>query len=342
MGPLLAPPRQRANRPLLGQHPILHLLRGEAQCAAARSARASGARFVRADFYWSVIERVRGRFDWRLTDRLVAVAAQHGLIVLPILAYPPRWAARTTLTLPRQRSPYARFVSRVVARYGPRGVFWRRNPRLARATPRHFELWNEPYQPWFSGGRPDPAVYAKLVRSAVSRGRAANPRARFILAGEAVWATPSGALRNWMEDMYSAVPGLGRYFDAVSVHPYSGGPPEFWDPRMDIRGQSRRLELVRSSLLRHGDGAKHLWVTEIGWPTCSGRHGCISEQSQADYLRSFFGLWRSRWRRYVDVVVGYELRDNRRPDQAAWEGHYGLLRPDGGAKPGWHVFRAQR
>ena len=343
-GPALSPRRRRRGGLALGQHAVLHTVSGAAMCARAQAARRSGARFLREDFYWAVIERGRGRFDWRYYDRLMAVAAQHGLTVLPLLGYPPPWAARNSLTIPTRHGPYGRFVARVVARYGPGGTFWRlpAQRRLARLPAVWFELFNEPYYALFSQRGVDPGNYARLVRSTVRRARAANRRARFLLSADSAWTAPDRSVRDWMADMYVAVPDLGRWFDGVSVHPYSNVSPNVFTPDHDTRGQSRRLERVRDFLGRRGETAKHLWITEVGWTTCPRpQDACLSEAEQAAYLEQLFRLARTRWRGYVDVVFGYELRDHLPPGYPFREGFFGLLRADGSPKPAWDVFRTQ-
>src|SRR5207247_8663651 len=92
---------------------------------------------------------------------------------------------------------------------------------------------------------------------------------------------------DWVGDMCLAVPDLGDYADAVAVHPYSRLPPGYTGNELPVRLQTRRLEQVHTSLAAHGDDIP-LWVTEIGWPTCSSGRSCVSEAVQAQDLRSMF------------------------------------------------------
>ena len=323
---------------LIGQHAVLRSFRGRALCKRAQLARRSGATLVREDFGWSKIESHPGHFDWTRTDRVVSAAAHHGLTVLPLLDETPRWVARSSTAIPSNHRSFARFVAHVVARYGPRGRFWRKNRQLPSRAPRYFELYNEPYLPDFSDGRPDPANYARLVRSAVSHARHANRRARFLIEGETTYTSDYQSYHAWMSGMYAAVPNLGKYYSAVAVHPYSVEPPDRYTAGAS-RWQTRRLEEVRNFLVAHGDARKKLWITEVGWPTCPHDSTCIGERTQAAYLRSLFKLARTRWRGYVDAIVIYMLRDYRPSSGPAREGYFGLLRADGGAKPAWRTLR---
>lgn len=317
----------------LGIHANLRSERGRALCGQAALAASSGASLVREDLEWSVIEPRPGVLHFGAYDRMFEVAASYGLTVLPLLDSTPGWAGPDQHALPRDPAAYARFASVVVARYGPGGTFWRGHPGLAAQAPVYFELWNEPYQPGSGGDRPDPGAYARLVRTAVPSARAANNGARFLLEGETTWTARDGTHGEWMRALYAAVPDLGRYFDAVAVHPYSLNPP-----RALVSGdrrQSRRLEEIHRILVAHGDGAAHLWATEIGWPTCDEGEVCVGEATQAADLDEFLHLARTRWRRYVDSVIVYTLRDYA-PGK---EGSFGLLRRDGSPKPAWQVLR---
>src|SRR5439155_8041636 len=193
-------------------------------------------------------------------------------------------------------------------------------------APRFFELWNEPYFGPFANLRPDPAAYARLVRASVGAARRANPRARFLIEAEMGFWDPD-ARRNvdWVGDMYRAVPDLGRYADGVAVHPYSVLPPDYRGGEPPVRQQTRRLEDIHASFAAHGDGGLPLWITEIGWPTCSSGRSCVAEATQAQDVASMFDLARTRWR-YVKALFVYRLDDLR---GSGAESAYGLLRADG-------------
>ena len=96
---------------------------------------ATGARWLRIDFYWPTIQAGGpDAWDWRGTDRIVEAATSRGLEVLAMPAYSPAWA-RPPGTIdhhpPLDPDMYARFVHEAVKRYAPIGV-------------RTWEIWNEP------------------------------------------------------------------------------------------------------------------------------------------------------------------------------------------------------
>jgi Glycosyl hydrolase catalytic core len=329
--------RRRPGGLIVGIHATLRAERRARLCDVADLARRSGVELVREDLDWAGVERAPGRLDWRRYDAIVAVAARRGLTVLPIVGGTPRWAGARPNAVPTDPRTYARFLARAAARYGPRGTFWRAHPELPARPASHLELYNEPFLPAGDDPSPGPAAYARLVRAAVPVARRANPRVRFLIAGETTWTSDFETYRPWMEALYAAVPELGRYFDALSIHPYSADPPTHYTPRADTRWQTPRIEEIRRTLTAHGDSGKPVWVTEIGWSTCPDHPDCVGEARQAAYLRSFFSLARRRWP-YVDAVVVYHLRDHP-GDGDDKEAFFGLVRADRGQKPAWHALR---
>jgi hypothetical protein len=309
-------------------------------CLWAQRAAASGAGYVREDFHWRDVESRRGKFDWRLPDEMVATAARYGLTVLPLLDTPPRWAGGSNV--PKDPLAFARFTARAAARYGPGGTFWKRHSSLPQRPSTWFELLDEPYYPFPAGNVPDPAAYARLVATAVPAGRAANPSTRYLIAGEVAYTLDGGRTElDWMSGMYSAVANFGRYFDALAVHPYSSGSPLNYssDPNAHYY-QTRRVEDLHAAMIAHGDPAKHIWVTEIGWSTCSRNSECVSDATQAHDFRTLFRLRSTRWRSYVDALFAYELRDH--PSSDVTLGAYGIMRRTGARKPSWYAYHAAR
>jgi hypothetical protein len=324
----------------LGENVALRNMRGRGMCLWADRSVGSGVSYVREDFEWASIEARRGKFDWRLQDEVVGTAARYGLTVLPLLLAPPKWAGGPLL--PRDGAAFARFAARAAARYGPGGTFWQRHPSLPQRPATWFELFNEPYYP-STRYVPDPAAYARIVATAVPAARAANPRVRFLIEGETTYTLDGGRTQlDWIGGMYAAVADFGRYFDALAAHPYAHGSPYAWGPSLgDHRYQTRRVEDMHNALIAHGDGAKHLWITEIGWTTCGAHTDCVSPSAQASYFRGMFRLRRTRWRNYVDAVFGFEFRDHA-SRYSVQETSFGIVRRNGSHKPAWFALRAAR
>ena len=63
--------------------------------------KAGGIETVRWPMIWAAIQPTKnGPYDWSSLDPIVAVAARHGLKVLPFVVATPRWVAAKSTTLP--------------------------------------------------------------------------------------------------------------------------------------------------------------------------------------------------------------------------------------------------
>jgi polysaccharide biosynthesis protein PslG len=304
--------------------------------------RGAGVTMERLEIDWPAVEPARGRLTWRHFDHEVEKAARAGITTLPLLAAVPGWAGRGGFAIPADPGGFAGYVARVVSRYGPGGSFWRLHPRVPYRPATWFEIWNEPYLPQFSDGGADPAAYARLFKAAAIAGRAANPRAKFLISADTVGIGPDGQEIPWVEGMYAAVPDLTSYFDGVSVHPYSApNSPAIYTPGGDTRFQFRRIEQLRQALVSRGAAAKPFWITEIGWSTCPDQaEGCVSEGLQAQYTKQVLDAVRTKYGAWVRAVFIYNYRDppaSRDPSNK--ESWFGLIRRNGTPKPAWQMLR---
>ncbi len=257
------------------------------------------------------------------SDAVYLEAARRGLRVLPLL--------QQTNRLPSDVDSYTSMVADFSRRYGPGGDFWTAHPELAGAlAPTHLEVYNEPYGDWF--GPVEPARYASLLRAAVTRGRQANPRMRFLMAVD--W-TPGGSRNTWIDDLYAAVPNLNDYFDAVAMHPYSGNRAP--DKPGDTWG-FQRVESARAALGRHGASNKPFWITEVGWSTCpDDPTWCVSEAQQAEYMSRLAVMARTRYT-FIDAVFFYHFRnDEQNPGDA--EHYFGLVHDNFTPKPAFFALQ---
>jgi hypothetical protein len=233
--------------------------------------RSSGVRSVRALFSWSdaqpysssaqIPAAQRGAFvtgaggiptTFASTDQIVSAAAYRGMTVLPIVMYTPSWAAvprtGTGLQLPRDNRLYARYLTTLIGRYGPRGSFWGQHPGVPRRPIRMWEVWDEPDLAYFWPTRPWQASYVALLGPARAAIKRADPRASVVLAGLTAYS--------WLDlaSVYQ-VRGARSLFDVVEVHPYTKYP----------RGVIQILRFVRSTMDRAGDRGKPMIAGETGW-----------------------------------------------------------------------------
>jgi hypothetical protein len=307
----------------------------------------TGAKWLREMFDWSMIEPRNGTYDFSQYDGLMTAASENDVQVVAELFTTPSWAGATPTTIPDDPTAFASFVATVVARYGPHGSFWASHPTLTKVPIETFELWNEPYYGNGNNGDYNPGRYARLVKAAASAGRAADSGARFLLAAENQSAYVGGTWVWWIDALYAAVPDLNNFFDGVAVHPYGTDLQSlsYPTPGQAYTGydQIRRVESIHQEFASHGAGDKPLWLTEIGWPTCTdgGSVRCTTPAGQASNLQTVFTDARTIWKSFVRGVFVYGYQDNN-ANTADPENDYGLVDYNGNPKPALAVFRANQ
>jgi hypothetical protein len=302
--------------------------------------RAAHVPWVRMTVPWDELEPDRpGRLDARWVsdvDYAVARLRRAGVGVIATLAdRVPYWASADpskrrgpsgeprydTRYRPSRFADYARFAGWVAARYGPRGVHV-------------YEIWNEPNLRGFWPSGPDPREYAHMLVPASAAVRRGDPSATVLNGGLA----QSDA--RFLAGLYAA--GAGRTFDAVAVHSYPAGDPRECRLRGDGRGYRDQLCGLRDArrvMEEHGDEAKPVWVTELGWSTA--RPGGVSEREQARLVAAAMRLLASDYP-WVTVASVFNLRNDywMRDEPSSVEGNFGLVRTDFGPKPAYSAIKA--
>lgn len=284
----------------------------------------TGARWARFDFDWGGAEPRPGSFDWRRIDRLVKAARARHMSILATVAYTPAWArpeGTTDKAPPGDPADYARFARAAAQRYAPLDVH-------------HWELWNEPNLAQFWRPAPDPTAYAMLVQAGADAIKDVDATATVVTAGLAP-AVDRGdrttiSPRTFLRGVYDA--GAGPAFDAVGVHPYT-----YPDPPMTPVPDNSFFTLpdTYQVMVEHGDAAKRLWGTEYGAPTGSSKRS-VTEEEQADRLRSGFEQWRS-WS-FTGPLFWYSHRD-KGTDAEDPEDNFGLATVEGRPKPALAALR---
>lgn len=252
----------RTTNPKIGVHTRLAGFGDEALTEQTyRQVREMGASWVVELFPWAYVQpRSRFGYDWAGADMIINHALRQGITVVARLDVVPQWArpagSGDRFLEPERYADYAAYVEAFLRRYRPLGV-------------RHVIIWNEPNlaQEW--GARPpDPEAYAALLKVVYPRAKAAAPDAVVIAGalspGQNLGDNAEVRLNDldYTEQFYQA--GGGPYFDMWAVHSYGGksSPDEPPDP---AKVNFRRVELARALLVKHGDAAKKLIITEGGW-----------------------------------------------------------------------------
>lgn len=210
----------------------------------------SGVRFVRMDFSWSRVERVKGEYDFSPYDTLLAAMSKLGIRCLFILDYSNRlYDDGLSPHTDEGRAAFAHFAAAAAKHFAGQGVLW--------------EIWNEPNIGQFWKPKPSAEDYSALALATIDAVRRADPNA-FIMG-------PASSTFPW--DFFETMGQRGVFarLDAVSVHPYRRGEPESAEADyarlralIDRYAPSRNLPIVSG---------------EWGYTTVD-----VSEEQQADYL----------------------------------------------------------
>jgi hypothetical protein len=174
---------------------------------------AAGFKFIRTDFVWQGMERVKGVYNWTAFDELVGNLNKRGIRAIGILCYSSSlYEEASNSTNPQtgkvQRGTASPQHPESVAAFA----------RWAAAMAEHFkdsnliwEIWNEPNISFWKP-KPDVAQYSTLALATCKAIRATVPGATIIGPATSQVALP------YIESFMSS--GILEYLDAVSVHPY--------------------------------------------------------------------------------------------------------------------------
>jgi hypothetical protein len=277
---------------------------------------ATGATYLRVDFYWAGLEPAKGSFAWGQTDRIVNAARARGLKVLALLAYTPAWArppGTTDKRPPTNPADYANFARAMVQHYAPLGV-------------KDWEIWNEPNLWLFWEPVPDAAAYTRILVPAYNAIKAADPTATVLTGGLSPAPNDARAIApvTFLEGVYAA--GGGGKFDAVAHHP-SNYPymPLRYEPDFNDNAFAGVTPKLHETMASHGDGHKKIWGTEMGAPTVQN----MTSEYVAAYVTEAYDTWQS-WP-FTGPLLWYSYRD-------AWahpsdpEANFGLVRTNGAPK----------
>ena len=308
-------------------------------------AQAAGFRFIRQEFPWEDIE-IHGRGDfidrrndpagvdaWAKYDQIVALAAERDIAVIARLSNPPAWSRAAGDTLGTNAPPddfndFGNFAAAVAERY--------------RGQIRTYQVWNEPNgnEEWGLQDV-DPEAFTRLLCLAYDRIKAADPEA-VVLAG-ALTPTVANDGRNmndllFLERMYAA--GAGHCFDVLSAQGYglwSGPTDQRLRPTVINYGHNLFL---RDLMVRHGDAAKPIWISEMGWNVApegiAPAFGRVTEEQQARYAVGAYDRARAEWPWLgVNAYWFFKRPADWERDQAWY--YFRMLEPDFTPLPVYHA-----
>ncbi|MBI5103810.1 MAG: cellulase family glycosylhydrolase [Solirubrobacterales bacterium] len=279
-----------------------------------------GLRTWRLTVGWDHASPRPGVMDLSGYDQVLRRARRHRIDVLVTLTGCPAWACPSGGP-PKSGAALAgfrRFVRAAVRRWGHHGL---------RAVT-HWQVLNEVNGADQWAPRPSAAGYARLLVRTSRTIRAADRRAKVVVAGlgekMTVW------LRTYLPALYRQR-GFRRSFDVMAPEGYTTRP----------RDVGAILTRTRRIMRRFGDGRKPLFVTEMGWSSGGPPFPfTTSERGQAARLTAAWtrlAACRSRWR--LRRVYWFAYTDREAPPSSDyWGFHNGLLDAAGREKPAWQEF----
>ena len=346
--PNLAPgtPVQLADVSVLGVNTFLQSeVLPEVRERSLRMIHDAGIEYIRQEFPWEDIE-IHGKGDfidrrndpegvdaWAKYDNIVELAEKYDVEIIVRLGNPPSWTRAMTDTIGTYAPPddfqyFGDFVAAVAGRY---------EGRL-----RYYQIWNEPNgnEEWGLQDV-DPEAYTELLCLSYSRIKGQDANA-VVLAGA---LTPTVALdgRNlndliFLERMYAA--GAGDCFDVMSAQGYG-----LWSGPTDRRLRPSVINYphhlyLRDIMVRHGDGHKPIWISEMGWnvapPDLAPIYGRVTEEQQATYAVEGFERARQDWPWVGVVNYWFFKRPGDSERNQTWY-YFRMLEPDFTPLPVWNA-----
>ena len=213
------------------------------------SARAAGAKWIRADLSWPWQPRSRktGQYRFDNMERSLRLSDEAGLRLLVII----NMCAKNMEPLHEHLEEWTDFIRQAVTHVKGRVTHW--------------EIWNEENfrneRRWGSKNQSVHARnYATCLKAAYKAVKASDPEAVVLYGGT------SHVPLDFIEDTFAA--GAGEAFDIMNVHPYNtSGLPED-----GLASGCRQLKLL---MAKYGLAKKPVWATEIGWSTSPRPSGDI-------------------------------------------------------------------
>jgi polysaccharide biosynthesis protein PslG len=268
----------------------------------------TGASWLRVLVDWNSIEGTQGQYNWGYLDNVVNAARANNLRVLAVVAYTPLWArpqgpGQLFWTVPPvDAGQFARFSADVAKRYGN---------RIAA-----YEIWNEPNLPLFFGFVDRKAErYTEILKAAYPAIKSVAPGATVVAAGMSP-LPGDDAPPAFYAQMYAA--GAGGSFDAGAAHPYVFPGGIGADPLNSWSDVAR----VHDVMVANGDGAKKIWMTELGAPNGTSPDS-VSPEVQAQQITDVLAA--SAATGYSGPAFIYSIRDVNSADPGNRESNFGAL-----------------
>ena len=299
--------------------------------------RSSRPAWVRVFIGWNAMEPAQGSFNTAEIANYQRFFSQlpPGTRVDLDVEGTPAWAAggsTDSRTPPVDVAAYAGFLDYLANAFGKRVAAW--------------EIWNEEDSSgWWAG---TPAQYAALLKAAYPAIKAADPSATVLVGGL------TGNDVNYLNELYAA--GAKGSFDGVAVHTDTAcNITSPYVAELDRGTQTINqyfflgFTAVHAAMVAAGDGAKPVYISELGWSSTTAECGIgawsgqklagVDPQTQASYLQQAYHCLAQPEYAYVKAAMWFELADNG--NSSAPLDNYGLLNSAGAPKPAFSALEQE-
>lgn len=266
---------------------------------------AAGFTFVRMDFDWRETEKSRGKYDWSAYEQLLSELDPHGIRAVFILDYVhPLYDDAQSPHTDEARKAFAKWAAAAATHFKGRGVIW--------------EMYNEPNISPFWRPKPNTDDYIKLALEVGRAIKSAQPNE--------IYVGPACSTMDWPFLESCCKGGVLEYFDAISVHPYRGQPPE------TVAADYRRLrQLIAQSAPKN----KSIPIFSGEWGYSCAQGSAIDEETQGKYLTR---QWLTNVSNDVPLSIWYDWHDDG-TDPKENEHHFGTVTHDYKPKPAYEAAK---
>ncbi|RLC70328.1 MAG: hypothetical protein DRI52_07270, partial [Chloroflexi bacterium] len=210
-----------------------------------------------------------------------------------------------------------------------------------------YQLWNEPNLGDEWGGVANAEEYVRLLRIGYRRAKEADPDC-VILSG-ALAATIELDPRSpygindfiFLQRMYNA--GAADSFDILSIQGYG-----LWSAAYDRRMRPRVLNFsrplyVRGIMVRNGDAAKPIWISEMNWSAVPAdfpdkRYGYVTPEQQARNVVDAYQRAQAEWPWVGVVNYWFFKRATDAEKDQAWY-YFRMAEPDFTLMPVYYAVK---
>lgn len=272
-----------------------------------------GAKWVRIDMNWSIMEPQDGVWDFSHFDRAISNAQAKGLKVFASIGYTPAWHSPNGKEsgVPDVER-WKNFVRVAVGRYKDRV--------------RHFGIWNEPNLEQFWTGSAEQYVdvilkpACQIIRELDSGLKIGAPDLAHLYGAKI-------DVGQFLKTIRSR--GADACIDILTHHIYAEG-----DFDQKLTGFYFAGVLYKNGLRQWMESAdlwgKRVWITEFG----QNLDGSNEENQARLLVENLDVIARTPW---IDLAFIFEMTDDPRPDAPY---HMGLTRADGSIRPAYSSVKA--